>query len=266
MEKNKRAVCIGINDYPGTQNNLKGCVNDAKDWAALLRTFFGFKDIALITNADAAKANILSAFTNLVTNAGPGDVLVFTYSGHGTWVLDRGERDEPDNRDEILYVYDGNLSDSDFRSIIGRIDPEAHLTVICDSCYWGTFTREILERQPEIDKEAEKFVLRPRFMPPPYAILTSSIPFRQRFFYPEPDIPWVLLTGCNTFQSSYDAYINDRFNGVMTVIAVRLIKINPRQTYLELHQKLRRELPSSYYPQSPQLVGSEKNKNRPLFT
>ena len=29
----KKALCIGINDYPGTQNDLSGCVNDANDWA-----------------------------------------------------------------------------------------------------------------------------------------------------------------------------------------------------------------------------------------
>ena len=32
----KKALCIGINDYPGTQNDLNGCVNDARDWAAAL--------------------------------------------------------------------------------------------------------------------------------------------------------------------------------------------------------------------------------------
>jgi hypothetical protein len=32
----KRALCIGINNYPGTQNDLSGCVNDANDWAAVL--------------------------------------------------------------------------------------------------------------------------------------------------------------------------------------------------------------------------------------
>ena len=32
----KRALCIGINDYPGTGSDLSGCVNDAKDWAGML--------------------------------------------------------------------------------------------------------------------------------------------------------------------------------------------------------------------------------------
>jgi len=32
-----RALCIGINDYPGTDSDLSGCVNDANDWAAVLK-------------------------------------------------------------------------------------------------------------------------------------------------------------------------------------------------------------------------------------
>ena len=32
----KLALCIGINNYPGTGMDLAGCVNDANDWAALL--------------------------------------------------------------------------------------------------------------------------------------------------------------------------------------------------------------------------------------
>ena len=45
----KLALCIGINNYPGTDMDLAGCVNDANHWAAELtprgfpgpgRTFF----------------------------------------------------------------------------------------------------------------------------------------------------------------------------------------------------------------------------------
>ena len=33
----RKAVCVGINNYPGIFNDLKGCVNDAKDWSAWLQ-------------------------------------------------------------------------------------------------------------------------------------------------------------------------------------------------------------------------------------
>lgn len=33
----KQALCIGINDYPGTSSDLAGCVNDANDWTKVLK-------------------------------------------------------------------------------------------------------------------------------------------------------------------------------------------------------------------------------------
>ena len=33
----KRALCIGINDYPGTGSDLTGCVNDARTGPACSR-------------------------------------------------------------------------------------------------------------------------------------------------------------------------------------------------------------------------------------
>ncbi len=114
----KRAVCVGINDYPGNYNDLSGCVNDANDWAALLRTKFDFgKGVKLITDAEATRAKILNALRELINSAKSGDVVVFTYSGHGTWVPDQGERDEFDNRDEAICAHDGNIIDDELRGL-----------------------------------------------------------------------------------------------------------------------------------------------------
>jgi hypothetical protein len=55
----KRAVCIGINNYPGIFNDLKGCVNDAKDWSALLQGF-GF-DVSLMLDSQATARNVKAA-------------------------------------------------------------------------------------------------------------------------------------------------------------------------------------------------------------
>ncbi|MEZ5628494.1 MAG: caspase family protein [Rhodocyclaceae bacterium] len=46
----KRALTIGINDYPGTDGDLSGCINDAQDWAAVL----GGKGYAVTTLFDEA--------------------------------------------------------------------------------------------------------------------------------------------------------------------------------------------------------------------
>jgi hypothetical protein len=266
----KRAVCVGINDYPRTKNDLKGCINDANDWAELLRGEFGFgENVTLLTDADATRSNIVSALGELVTGARGGDVIAFTYSGHGTWVRDQGEPDELDNRDEALAVYDGIILDDELRSVIGQLEREASLTVISDSCHSGTATRLMLDKAREGDEDAPEYAPKPRFMPPEDLIdygRTVQIPIRRRFLYPESDMPEILLTGCNAMQSSYDAYIGGRYNGAMTAAAIRLIKSNPGQTYREFFRELRRRLPSLHYDQSPQLEGADANKDRPLFS
>ena len=117
----RRALCIGINDYPGTSNDLTGCVNDARDWASELYSR-GFEVNSLV-DAQATRAAMTSAINTLITGAQRGDTNVFTYSGHGTWVVDQNG-DEVDGRDEALCPYDintrGPLIDDDIRLLFDR--------------------------------------------------------------------------------------------------------------------------------------------------
>ncbi|MFD1691434.1 caspase family protein [Azotobacter chroococcum] len=95
----KNALCIGINDYPGTDSDLSGCVNDAHDWAAVLQGY-GF-NVSTLIDEQATREAMLGAIGNLIGSAQSGDTVVLTYSGHGTWLEDT-DGDEPDARDEAL--------------------------------------------------------------------------------------------------------------------------------------------------------------------
>lgn len=266
----KRAICIGINNYPGTYNDLNGCVNDAHDWADLLGKEFQFgKSVQLMTDSDATRDGILKALGKAVADSKAGDLLVVTFSGHGTWVYDQGERDESDNRDEAICVYDGTVLDDEIRAGIRRLDPGVQLTVISDSCHSGTVTRAYLQRTHDRDANNAENAPKPRYMPPvddTDALRADLVPVRRRFLYPESDMREILITGCNATEYSYDARIGGRYNGAMTAMAMRVIKSDPSQTYKQFHKNLRGLLPTPRYPQSPQLEGSNQNKNRPLFT
>ena len=244
----KRAVCVGINNYPGSSNDLQGCVNDANDWAELLSSF-GF-ETNLMLDSQATRQNVKAALSGLITSAGEGDVIVFTYSGHGTQVTDYSG-DEGDVYDEAIYVYDGTILDDDLRVIINTIDPKATLVVISDSCFSGSVTRLI----PEGAKA--------RFMP--IENISTDRLIRQRFLLPEANMPEILISGCSDIEYSYDAKINGRYNGAMSAMALSVIRQNPKSTYSEFHTNLRKLLPSSEYPQTPQLEGTDANKNTLLF-
>jgi len=244
----KRAVCVGINDYPGIFNDLKGCVNDAKDWSALLQGF-GFS-VNMILDSQATRATVKTALQGLIASTNAGDVAVFTYSGHGTQVTD-ASGDEGDPYDEAICLYDGNTIDDELRVILNGIHPQATLVIISDSCFSGSVTR----------LTAEKAI--PRFIPP--TVSTASKMARRSFLVPESGMPEILISGCSDSEYSYDAEFNGRPNGAMSAYAIQVIKQNPNATYREFFEALRAFLPSKDYPQSPQLEGSEANKGRKLF-
>ena len=102
----KKAICVGINNYPGFGNDLKGCVNDANDWANLLQ-LNGF-EAKVILDGEATRSILLTELDHLITEAGTDDVIVFTYSGHGTNVIDTSG-DEADEYDMNLDEWNSEL-------------------------------------------------------------------------------------------------------------------------------------------------------------
>lgn len=81
----RRALCVGIDDYPAP-HALAGCKADARAWSAMLGSL-GFSVTELL-DADATRQGILDALGTLVAGACAGDVVVLQYSGHGMEVPD----------------------------------------------------------------------------------------------------------------------------------------------------------------------------------
>ena len=261
----KKAICIGINNYPGTHNDLNGCVNDMDDWSALLSMQFGF-DVSKLADGEATADRILAVLSDLIDGATDGDRLVVTFSGHGSYELDGADADEADNYDETMCAHDRNILDDEIRAIIGRLADGAYLTVISDSCHSGTVTRNML-RPPSEEGEVQ-YPMLARYMPMDNhrQFDTMRVPTRHRFFGSGAGMNHLLLTGCTAVQLSYDAWIDGQFNGAMSANAIKLIKADPEMTYQQFHDKLRGVLPSRVYPQSPQLEGPEALRNRKIFS
>lgn len=261
MSLKRMAVCVGINNYPGTSNDLRGCVNDAKNWHSILKNKYKFSNIQLLLDRTATHAKVLQALRKMINKAKKGDSLVFTYSGHGTSVVDRSG-DEADGRDEALCLYDKLLIDDEVRSLMNSIPKGVKFTVISDSCHSGTVTR----LQMSNDQLEEEY-LKARYMPPKddaEAMLISNLPVKKRVFS-EKNMSEILVTGCKNTEYSYDAYIGGKPQGAMSYYASEIIKANPKINYDNFYKKLRKRLPSGQYPQTPQLEGSKKNRTSKMF-
>ena len=259
----KLALCCGINDYPGTYNDLYGCVDDAKNWSNILYENFGFDRTDLLLNEQATRGNIKAKFLSMLSGAKSGDILVFTYSGHGTNVPDTLDPDEADGYDEALYTYDGVLLDDELRDMIKRLPNDVQLIFISDSCFSGTITRGDLTTKRMNRSRSRKQVT--KYMPHQhegFARRVHKLKRRKRFLIEE-DMKEVVFTGCSDQEYSYDAYIDGKWGGAFSHFAVKTLK--DEYTYNEWYAEIRKYLPSNNYPQTPQLEGSSANKELCVF-
>lgn len=243
----KRALCVGINDYPGRENDLWGCVNDAKSWMEYFK-LDGFETVRLMLNEAATSVNIRASLKELLTASKQGDVFAFTYSGHGTSVYDENG-DEMDGYDEALYVYDGILLDDELQEIFALTPKGVHVVVVADSCFSGTITRAMV-----VNTAKRRYVRTHN---------TFGIK-RRKSLLQKAEMVEVVLTGCSDDEYSYDAIIGGQFNGAFSYHALSCLKSD--MNYEEWYAEIRKALPSQDYPQTPQLEGSAKNKTHIVFS
>jgi len=260
LSGNKIAICCGINNYPGTQNDLNGCVNDAIEWHTLLTSKYGFK-ARLLKDGQVTWDNVVNGLKELVSKSGEGVHCVFTYSGHGSNVPST-DSDEADSRDECICLYDKWLIDDDIRMILSAINPNGRFTFISDSCHSATVTREFLSTLNEGSPYAK-----PRYLAAPSNVkgLVKRVRKTKEMFAEE-GMKEVLISGCLATEYSYDANMNGKYMGAMSYYATNILKSTPKLTYNDFYSKLSKQLPSSRYPQSPCLEGKEVNKKQLMFT
>lgn len=261
----KRALCIGINDYPGTDSDLAGCVNDAADWAAALAAR-GF-DVSTLIDGEATKAAMVGAIGALITGATRGDTVVISYSGHGTWVPDESG-DEPDSRDEALCPWDiGSgqvLLDDEVHELFLQRPAGVRILLVSDSCHSGSVTRGD-------ESDLDPGMPRARFLPPAVWMAPGTLPERNvrpanlagGFTRAGSDL---LLAGCLDTQFSWDTSFNGRPNGAFTYYALKTLKaLAPDTSYERWFAEIRNYLPSTRLPQDPQILGTRTARRFKIF-
>lgn len=262
------ALCIGINDYPGTGSDLAGCVNDANDWAAAFEKR-GFSRVARMVDKKATGKAIRGAIRQAVAKAKKGDLVVVQYSGHGSFVPDI-DGDEPDGTDECLCPYDiernGPITDDELFELYSVRQQGVKILMISDSCHSGTVARFAPITTPPTMNVMNPPQRKVRFLPPSVFLSTRDaaklgVRRAMRPSSPPGRYASLLMAGCQDTEYSYDAYFMGRPNGAFTLVALRALKARSlKATYSDWFKAIRKALPSQQYPQSPNLYGSTSMK------
>jgi len=144
----RRAVLVGINDYPDPRARLEGCVNDVYLMSSILQECdFDPEQIRLCLNERATAAGIQERLAWLLDDPLPGDQLVFFYSGHGAQLPTYGDGDLVDHKDETLVPYDfdwtpeRSLTDDQIFALYSQLPYETQLAMIFDCCHSGGIHR-----------------------------------------------------------------------------------------------------------------------------
>lgn len=271
-----RALVIGIDRYANLPQPLEGCVNDARVITGLLQGSFGFPSSGIVTllDQDATRERILTELDALVDVAEEGDVVVVTYSGHGSQMTDR-EGDEPDGMDETIVPHDSGRAPHENRDIsddelyvrlLALSRKTQYVTLIVDCCHSGSVVRDAFgERIRWVEPDR-----RPAAELPPSTVGPELLTVR-REIGPSGWLPlgerYVLIAGCRDDESSYEHTVAQDgltvVHGALTYFLVREIaRAGPGTTYRDVFEAAGAQVTAAKPRQHPQMEGAA---DRELF-
>lgn len=237
----RKALLCGVNAY--TSIPLRGCVNDVHNLQRVLLDRYGFppQQVRLLLDADCIKSHVLEGWHWLTEEASPGDVLLFHFSGHGSFIPDT-EGEEADLRDEITCLQnfafddpDSYISDDEWYEMTQAVDTRVHLLLIKDTCHSGGSSRFISVRQEDGGEKivlanlqelagyqaghvfGEQSLSNARFIVPPQLSAESWHRAGQtRRSAHGAALLHTNLMACGEAQTAADAYINSKYQGAFT--------------------------------------------------
>lgn len=114
-------VCVGIADYPGTENDLRISDNDAKTIAKVFAVA-KHASVNILVNKEATQSALLSTMHTSFMNTTSDDTVILYFSGHGT--------------PGALVCYDGLLTYQHIFKMLKGCKASRKI-VIADACYAG---------------------------------------------------------------------------------------------------------------------------------
>ena len=259
------ALLVGINDYGPDVEALDGCLNDVDLFHDYLRRQVDPAALAVdvLENGDATRANVIAHFRSHLGQAGPGDIAVFQFCGHGArWASSAAFREAfPEGRDEGLVCFDSrrgadgyDLADKELAVLIADVAAnEAQMVVVLDCCHSGSATRGVDGRQrlkPRLTQEITTERPLETYLDGHYARLREA---GASLFVPAGR--HILLAACERGQLAQEA----SGHGVFTSTLVDVLdKSGGALSYADLFVRCRAAVRSRAFDQDPQFEAYDR--------
>jgi len=291
-QSQKRAVLIGISDYPDKlESGMSWPKLHGREDAQLLAGTLvkqGFDTITLL-DKEATKQGIMAALKRLADQAQAGDQLFILFSGHGQQISDNNEwRDEPDGYDECLIPYDCpyydstktytgdlHLRDDELYQALLLIRQKAGIKgqvfVALDACHSGSANRAVSTLRPNETYRGFSKSGRQSHLDLPNAVRpagTSSDANRleeaKTGGYQQNMAPMVAFFATAPGQENREINPTNstQFGPLSYYLSEGLLKVDAQTSYLQLFEKIQLNISNTIPGQTPT---SEGNLNCSVF-
>jgi uncharacterized caspase-like protein len=243
------ALLVGVDDYPGVDNDLDGPVSDAMIMREVLIEEYDFDpdNVVVLLDEDGNRDHILNAFLRHLGQAGPDGLAVFYYSGHGVQLesnygLTAPLDPEEDGMDEALAVwgegFDSVILDDELGFTADRLEAGRTLILI-DACFSGTGTRAP-GGQPKRVEQSDLESLR---LPARYLVDASASSGAKRVEIGGEPTRHILLAASADDEVAYTAFGWPELGGTASVftyyLALALLDASDDLTFDELGAQIR---------------------------
>ena len=276
-----RALLVGVGRYAHFDDKLKGVSLDIQMMTEFAR-ILGFQPhaIKVLEHEAASTESVYSAVENwLINGVGPGDRVLFYFSGHGSQIPDVS-RDEKDQFDEVLLLYDvalrekgrrqtltGVLPDDDFNAMLARMQSR-NILVILDACHSGSATRSLRldSRSLAVSEAQVKFF--------PYSPALPAAGGQGSFDVMEPQASaefssrYVALSACRddekTIATAQGSIFTLGLRQAVRAAAVAGVNLTPEDLKHHTTMYIRDQIKPEAIAFHPQIAGNKELQQRPL--
>ena len=276
-----RALLIGVGRYAQFEEKLNGVSLDI----AMMREFvhlMGFKphEIKVLEHEQASTAKVYDAVENwLIDGAGPDDRVLFYFSGHGSQIPDEN-KDEDDQFDEVLLLYDTVLTEKHGRQALSGVLLDDHLNhmlarmksrnilVILDACHSGSATKrmQLSSRSFQTGQAKVKYFY---YSPSLEAAGGSgSFDLMKPRAIPGAESHYVAITACRddekTVATAQGSIFTLGLRQTVRSAAAAGANITPEELQLGTTKFIREQIRSDVAVFHPQIAGNSHLRKRPL--
>lgn len=263
--QNKRALVIGIGDYPEENGWCKIHGDNDISIVTEMLEVNGFEQVQILSNKAATKKGIMDALDNLAKKATRGDVIYIHFSGHGQQITDL-DGDESDGYDEAWIPYDAckdysskykgqnHIVDDELFDFLNqlraKVGDKGKIIVVSDACHSGSGSRG--DEDDVVRGVQEKFEM-------PAERNADSVK--------RESTAWLFVSACKAYQNNFEYRDSQgNYHGMLSYLLWENRAAMSDATWQEVMTTLdNRMLYVAKYPQQSQREGAPNSIDEKLF-